>query len=187
MANCQGGVSLHLASDHASAAVDWRLFLPPTWGPAPAKADADKVARRGAYQIPDGLGHVEQWQLALALTAAEPGRNGAGHGCQPSTTCREITALSGRTPACGGCSVNTSPPSPSRAFPSTPTSRSAHYCPTVEPDTTARAPSPSTPRWLTSIHTGAVPFGGRTKTGPSHWSGPARLPFARRRGSRGRM
>lgn len=28
--NCQVGVSLHLASDHASAAVDWRLFLPET-------------------------------------------------------------------------------------------------------------------------------------------------------------
>ncbi|MCB8906728.1 transposase [Streptomyces sp. CB02980] len=27
--NCQVGVSLHLASDHASAAVDWRLFVHP--------------------------------------------------------------------------------------------------------------------------------------------------------------
>ncbi|MFE5190571.1 transposase, partial [Streptomyces sp. NPDC056628] len=26
--NCQVGVSLHLATDHASAAVNWRLFLP---------------------------------------------------------------------------------------------------------------------------------------------------------------
>ncbi|MCX4808823.1 transposase [Streptomyces sp. NBC_01214] len=31
--NCQVGVSLHLASDHASAAVDWRLFVPETWAP----------------------------------------------------------------------------------------------------------------------------------------------------------
>ena len=28
--NCQVGVSLHLASDQASAAVNWRLFLPQT-------------------------------------------------------------------------------------------------------------------------------------------------------------
>ncbi|MEU3776827.1 transposase, partial [Streptomyces sp. NPDC032472] len=43
--NCQVGVSLHLASDHASAAVNWRLFLPETWEPGSVKADPDKVAR----------------------------------------------------------------------------------------------------------------------------------------------
>ncbi|WP_406518222.1 IS701 family transposase [Streptomyces sp. NBC_00826] len=65
--NCQVGVSLHLASDHASAAVDWRLFLPETWAPGSAKADPDKVARRTACQIPDDVGHVEKWQLALDM------------------------------------------------------------------------------------------------------------------------
>ncbi|MFE5096190.1 IS701 family transposase [Streptomyces sp. NPDC056638] len=65
--NCQVGVSLHLASDHASAAVDWRLFLPETWAPGSAKADPDKVARRTACQIPDDIGHVEKWQLALDM------------------------------------------------------------------------------------------------------------------------
>jgi SRSO17 transposase len=44
--NCQVGVSLHLARDHASAAVNWRLFLPASWDPASPEADADKVARR---------------------------------------------------------------------------------------------------------------------------------------------
>ena len=49
--NCQVGVSLHLASDHAPAAVDWRLFLPKTWDPGSAQADAGKVARRAVCGI----------------------------------------------------------------------------------------------------------------------------------------
>ncbi|SFY44828.1 SRSO17 transposase [Streptomyces atratus] len=65
--NCQVGVSLHLASDHASAAVDWRLFLPQTWDPASPKAALDKVARRTACGIPEDVGHVEKWQLALDM------------------------------------------------------------------------------------------------------------------------
>ncbi|MEW2634272.1 IS701 family transposase [Streptomyces sp. NPDC048389] len=65
--NCQVGVSLHLASDHASAAVNWRLFLPETWEPGSGKADPDKVARRTACGIPDDIGHVEKWQLALDM------------------------------------------------------------------------------------------------------------------------
>lgn len=65
--NCQVGVSLHLASDHASAAVDWRLFLPETWAPGSAKADPAKVARRTACGIPEDVGHVEKWQLALDM------------------------------------------------------------------------------------------------------------------------
>ncbi|MGX1471322.1 UNVERIFIED_CONTAM: SRSO17 transposase [Streptomyces canus] len=50
--NCQVGVSLHLASDHASAAVNWRLFLPQTWDPASPTADADKIDRRVACAHP---------------------------------------------------------------------------------------------------------------------------------------
>ncbi|WP_405445796.1 IS701 family transposase [Streptomyces erythrochromogenes] len=65
--NCQAGVSLHLAGDHASAAVDWRLFLPETWDPASPKADPAKVARRAKCGIPESLGHVEKWQLALDM------------------------------------------------------------------------------------------------------------------------
>ncbi|MFW6725229.1 IS701 family transposase [Streptomyces sp. MAR4 CNY-716] len=65
--NCQVGVSLHLASDHASAAVNWRLFLPQAWDPASPKADEDKVARRASCGIPDDVGHVEKWQLALDM------------------------------------------------------------------------------------------------------------------------
>ena len=48
----RSGVSLHLASDHASAAVNWRLFLPESWDPASPKADPDKVARRERVRHP---------------------------------------------------------------------------------------------------------------------------------------
>ena len=65
--NCQVGVSVHLASDHASTAVNWRLFLPKSWDPGSPKADPVKVARRERCGIPDGLGHVEKWQLALDM------------------------------------------------------------------------------------------------------------------------
>jgi SRSO17 transposase len=65
--NCQVGVSLHLASGHASAAVNWRLFLPQTWDPASPKADQAKVARRRSCDIPEDVGHVEKWQLALDM------------------------------------------------------------------------------------------------------------------------
>ncbi|MER6162964.1 IS701 family transposase [Streptomyces sp. NPDC001868] len=65
--NCQAGVSLHLASDDASAAVGWRLFLPESWDPASPKADPAKVARRTKCGIPEEVGHVEKWQLALDM------------------------------------------------------------------------------------------------------------------------
>ncbi|MFE9287988.1 IS701 family transposase [Streptomyces olivaceus] len=67
VANCQAGLSLHLASDGASAAVNWRLFLPGSWDPASPKADPAKVARRARCAIPAEVGHVEKWQLALDM------------------------------------------------------------------------------------------------------------------------
>ncbi|WP_420713395.1 IS701 family transposase, partial [Streptomyces sp. NRRL WC-3549] len=65
--NCQAGVSLHLASKGASAAVNWCLFLPGSWDPASPKADPAKVARRDTCAIPAQVGHVEKWQLALDM------------------------------------------------------------------------------------------------------------------------
>ncbi|CAM5240976.1 transposase [Streptomyces hirsutus] len=50
--NCQVGVSMHLACDHASAAVNWRLSLPQTWDSASPKADPDKVAAGAAASPP---------------------------------------------------------------------------------------------------------------------------------------
>ncbi|MGW2262836.1 IS701 family transposase [Streptomyces sp. NPDC001780] len=65
--NCQVGVSVHLATDRASAAIDWRLFVPASWDPASPEADAVKVARRTRCGIPGQVGHVEKWQLALDM------------------------------------------------------------------------------------------------------------------------
>src|SRR5205085_10522550 len=44
--NCQIGVSAHLATDTASAAVNWRLFVPEQWDPDSPKASADVTGRR---------------------------------------------------------------------------------------------------------------------------------------------
>jgi SRSO17 transposase len=65
--NCQAGVSLHLACDSVSAALDWRLFLPESWDPASPKADPAKTARRVTCGIPAEVGHVEKWQRALDM------------------------------------------------------------------------------------------------------------------------
>lgn len=65
--NCQVGVSVHLARDHASTPVNWRLFLPKSWDPVSPQADPLKVARRERCGIPASLGHVEKWQLALDM------------------------------------------------------------------------------------------------------------------------
>jgi SRSO17 transposase len=47
--NCQIGVSVNLVSDHASAAVDWRLFIPDSWDDATVEGDrllAEAIRRR---------------------------------------------------------------------------------------------------------------------------------------------
>lgn len=56
-----------LKDGDASAAVDWRLFLPASWAPASPEADAVKVAYRTRCGIPAQAGHVEKWQLALDM------------------------------------------------------------------------------------------------------------------------
>jgi SRSO17 transposase len=67
---CQVGVSVHLVTDHASSAVNWRLFLPECWDdttiedPAVA-AEADR--RRQRCAIPDEVRHREKWRLALDM------------------------------------------------------------------------------------------------------------------------
>ncbi|EWS93153.1 transposase [Streptomyces filamentosus NRRL 11379] len=56
VSNCQAGASLHLASNGASAAVNWRLFLSGSWDPASPKADPAKVARRDKCAVPAEVG-----------------------------------------------------------------------------------------------------------------------------------
>jgi SRSO17 transposase len=68
--NCQIGVSVHAVTDWASAAIDWRLFLPESWDETKAadgKAAAEITARRARGAIPDELRHREKWRLALDM------------------------------------------------------------------------------------------------------------------------
>jgi len=58
-ANCQVLVSVNAASDRASSPLGWRLFLPKSW-------DQDAERRRRA-RIPELLGHLPKWQLALDI------------------------------------------------------------------------------------------------------------------------
>jgi SRSO17 transposase len=79
--NCQIGVSVHLAGEHASCAADWRLFCPESWDDA-ALADpvaAARAARRRARAgIPDEVRHAEKWRLALEMTDEMTGPAGWG-------------------------------------------------------------------------------------------------------------
>jgi SRSO17 transposase len=78
--NCQIGVSVHAVTDSASAALNWRLFLPKSWDDTTIVdpgTDADEVTeadataaaqirrRRERCKIPDRVRHREKWRLAL--------------------------------------------------------------------------------------------------------------------------
>ena len=67
--NCQVGVSVHAVTDWASAALDWRLFLPESWDDALAGPETgEEVRRRRARcKISDDLRHREKWRLALDM------------------------------------------------------------------------------------------------------------------------
>lgn len=93
-ANCQVGVSVHLAGEHASCAADWRLFCPESWDDA---ALADPVAAAGARRrreragIPAGVRHREKWRLALDMIDEMTGPGGWG-------VLEEITTAGGARP-----------------------------------------------------------------------------------------
>jgi SRSO17 transposase len=66
--NCQIAVTTHLVTDTASYPANWRLFLPEkTWDPAsPLCQDrAGVAARRARCKVPEQVGHVQKWRLAL--------------------------------------------------------------------------------------------------------------------------
>jgi SRSO17 transposase len=74
--NCQIGVSVHAATDSASAAINWRLFLPESWDDTAAThttaaGDPDTAAairtRRARAAIPEQVRHREKWRLALDM------------------------------------------------------------------------------------------------------------------------
>jgi SRSO17 transposase len=68
--NCQVAVSVHAATDEASAVLDWRLFLPESWDETcagdPAQAGAVR-ARRQRAGIPTDEGHRPKWELVLEM------------------------------------------------------------------------------------------------------------------------
>jgi SRSO17 transposase len=68
--NCQIGVSVHAVTDWASAAVNWRLFLPKSWDDTTtddAGVISDIQRRRARCKIPDSVRHREKWRLALDM------------------------------------------------------------------------------------------------------------------------
>jgi SRSO17 transposase len=92
--NCQVGVSVHLAGEHASCAADWRLFCPQSWDD---QALADPVAAAGAARrrqragIPDEMRHTEKWRLALEMIDEMTGPGGWG-------LLEQVTAAGGGRP-----------------------------------------------------------------------------------------
>jgi SRSO17 transposase len=79
--NCQIGVSVHLAGEHASCAADWRLFCPGSWDDAalddPVQA-ARAASRRARAGLPDDVRHQEKWRLALEMLDEMAGPGGWG-------------------------------------------------------------------------------------------------------------
>src|SRR5512142_3408237 len=79
-ANCQIGVSVHLASEGASCAADWRLFCPESWDDAaladPVAAARARRRRRRQARIPDQVRHAEKWRLALEMIEEMTGPGG---------------------------------------------------------------------------------------------------------------
>ena len=61
--NCQVAVSVNAATDRASCALDWRLFLPQEWD-EDSEFNQDRRAKAG---VPEDLRHVEKWRLALEM------------------------------------------------------------------------------------------------------------------------
>jgi SRSO17 transposase len=68
--NCQIGVSVHAVTDDASAALDWRLFIPEAWDDACTDdpGAAEQVQRRRTRcGIPDAERNRPKWQLAIEI------------------------------------------------------------------------------------------------------------------------
>jgi SRSO17 transposase len=68
--NCQVAVSLHAATDTASAPLDWRLFLPEAWDDTKAPDGEGAAAIRGRRVragIPDDEHHRPKWEMALEM------------------------------------------------------------------------------------------------------------------------
>jgi SRSO17 transposase len=92
--NCQIGVSVHLVSEQASCAADWRLFCPQSWDDTALQdpvAAAGARRRRELARIPAEARHAEKWRLALEMIDEMTGPGGWG-------VLEEITAAGGGRP-----------------------------------------------------------------------------------------
>jgi SRSO17 transposase len=92
--NCQIGVSVHLVSEHASCAADWRLFCPESWDDTALEDPVAAAAarhRRERAAIPDEVRHTEKWRLALDMIDEMTGPGGWG-------VLEQITAAGGGPP-----------------------------------------------------------------------------------------
>jgi len=79
--NCQVGVGVHLAGEHASCAADWRLFCPQCWDDTALDdpvAAARARRRRERAGVPGQVRHVEKWRLALEMIDEMTGPGGWG-------------------------------------------------------------------------------------------------------------
>ena len=61
--NCQIGVSINAAIEHASCPLDWRLFIPKEWD----EQSKWNQERRKKTKLPADLHHTEKWRLALEM------------------------------------------------------------------------------------------------------------------------
>jgi SRSO17 transposase len=158
--NCQVAVSVHLVSERASAAADWRLFCPESWDGAALAADPVAAAqarrRRARARIPERVRHTGKWRLALEMIdeMTEPGGWGV---------LEQITAAGGARPvvvADTGYGDNTT-------FRLELSNRSFAYVLAVKGTTTA-FPHDAVP--------GTVPYGGRSRPSVSRYrTAPASL------------
>jgi SRSO17 transposase len=92
--NCQVGVSVHLVSERASCAADWRLFCPESWDDAALDdpvAAARAARRREQARIPGEVRHTGKWRLALEMIDEMTGAGGWG-------VLEQITAAGGARP-----------------------------------------------------------------------------------------
>jgi SRSO17 transposase len=86
---------VHAVTDWASAAIDWRLFLPASWDDAAAEdsgAAAGIRRRRARCKIPGEVRHREKWRLALDMLDEITGAEAAGGWGLPR---RPVTADAG--------------------------------------------------------------------------------------------
>lgn len=68
--NCQVAVSVHAATDAASAPLDWRLYVPKSWDETLSEdpeVNAAITARRARGGIPDTEHHRRKWEMAIEM------------------------------------------------------------------------------------------------------------------------